>query len=124
MEIKIIGKKEDPLLSRTKVEVEIIFESATPSREEIKSRLGKDLGKNEKLIVVKGIYTDYGLKKAKNIAYVYENEDALNKIETGKKGSGKKKKGVKEEDGEAEKESKPEAKQEKKPKEAVKKEGK
>ena len=90
MELKIISKKEEPLLSRTKVEAEVVFEKATPSREEIKSKLATDLGKDGKLIVVKGIYTIRGLKKAKNISYVYENEDYLKRIEVEKKGSEKK----------------------------------
>ena len=90
MELKIISKKEEPLLSRTKVEAEVVFEKATPSREEIKSKLATDLGKDGKLIVVKGIYTIRGLKKAKNISYVYENEDYLKRIEVENKGSEKK----------------------------------
>jgi len=85
MELKIINKKEDPLLARIKVESEIIFDKGTVSREEIKKKLGKDFGKDEKLIVVKGIYTKYGLKKATNLSYVYENEEALKKIEVEKK---------------------------------------
>jgi len=110
MELKIINKKEDPLLARTKVESEIIFDKGTVSREEIKSKLGKDLGKDEKLIVVKGIYTEYGLKKATNLSYVYENEEALKRIEIEKK----EKTGKKEA-----KPEKPEAKkEEQKPKEA------
>ena len=110
MELKIINKKEDPLLSRTKVESEIIFDKGTVSREEIKNKLCKDFGKDEKLIVVKGIYTEYGLKKAKNLSYVYENEEALNRIEVEKK----EKTGKKEA-----KPEKPEAKkEEQKPKEA------
>jgi len=92
MEITIINKKEYPLLSRVKVESEIKFDKATPSRDEIKSKLGKELGKEKKLIVVKGIYMEYGLKKAKNMAYIYENEEALKRIEVEKKEkSGKKK---------------------------------
>lgn len=91
MELKIINKKEDPLLSRIIVESEITFESATPSRAEIKTKLAKDLGKDEKLVVIKGIYNSYGLKKAKNIAYVYENEEYLKRIEVEKKKDGKKK---------------------------------
>ena len=90
MELKIISKKEEPLLSRTKVEAEVVFEKATPSREEIKSKMATDLGKDGKLIVVKGIYTIRGLKKAKNISYVYENEDYLKRIEVENKGSEKK----------------------------------
>ena len=89
MELKIISKKEDPLLSRTKIEAEVVFEKETPSREEIRSKLAADLGKDWRLIVVKRIYTIRGLKKAKNISYVYENEDYLKRIEVGKRASGK-----------------------------------
>ena len=113
MQLKIVNKKEDPLLSRTKVESEIIFEKVTPSREEIKNELVKVLGKDEKLIVVKGIFTSYGLKKAKNLSYVYENEESLKRIEVEKKKKAKKKeikKGA--EEGKAGKEYKPELKQE------------
>ena len=112
MELKIINKKEYPLLSRTRVESEIAFEKSTPSKDEIKSKLGKDLGKDEKLIVVKGIYTEYGLKKCKNLSYVYENEESLKRIEVQKE----KKKEAKPEEKAAEKpqESKKEAKEEQK----------
>lgn len=91
MELKIINKKEDSLLSRTIVESEIVFEKATPSRADIKSNLSKNLGKDEKLIVVKGIHTLYGFKKAKNIAYIYENEELLKRIEVETKKGAKKK---------------------------------
>ena len=113
MQLKIVNKKEDPLLSRTKVESEIIFGKTTPSREEIKNELVKVLGKDEKLIVVKGIFTSYGLKKAKNLSYVYENEESLKRIEVEKKKKAKKKEIKKEaEEGKAGKEDKPESKQE------------
>ena len=77
MELKIINKNKEPLLARIKVEAEVIFEKATPSREEIKNKLATDLSKDKKLIVVKAIYTIRGLKKATNLSYVYENEEAL-----------------------------------------------
>jgi len=112
MELKIINKKEEPLLSRTRVEAEIVFENATPSGAEIKAQLSKDVGKDEKLVVVKGIYTSYGLKTAKNVSYVYENEDSLKRVEVQKK----EKPGKKEAEPEAAAE-KPEAKKEE-PKEA------
>ena len=115
MQLKIVNKKEDPLLSRTKVESEIIFEKATPSREEIKNELVKVLGKDEKLIVIKGIYTSYGLRKAKNLSYVYENEESLKRIEIEKKKKSEQKKETKKEG----KEDKPKSKQEEqKPKES------
>jgi len=134
MELNIINKKQDPLFSRIKVESEIIFDKGTISIAEVKSKLGKDFGKDEKLIVVKGIYTQYGLKKAKNLSYVYENEEALKRIEvekkekTGKKEAKPKKEEkpeakkeeqkAKEEQKSEKKEAKPEAKKEEKSKES------
>lgn len=122
MELKIINKKEYPLLSRTKVESEIVFEKSTPSKDEIKSKLGKDLGKDEKLIVVKSVYTMYGLKKCKNLSYVYENEESLKRIEVQKEKKSKKKEAKPEEMAaekpqEEKKEAKEEQKTEQKPKE-------
>ncbi|MBI2651816.1 hypothetical protein HYX01_05060 [Candidatus Woesearchaeota archaeon] len=93
MELKVISTKKEPMLSRTKVEAEIKFEKAIPPRDEIKNSMAKALNIDEKLLVVKGIYNLYGLKKARNITYAYENEESLKRIETEKKkkdGKGKK----------------------------------
>jgi len=90
MELKIISKKEEPLLSRVNVESEIIFEKSTPSKGEIKNELAKVLGKDQKLLAIKGIYMVYGLKKAKILSYVYENEESLNLVEIKKKNKTKK----------------------------------
>jgi len=81
MDLKILSKKEEPLLSRTIVEAEVSFDKATPSKPEIKNALAKSLGKDEKLIVARGIYSGYGVRKAKNVSYVYENEDVMNSVE-------------------------------------------
>jgi ribosomal protein S24E len=85
MQLKIINKKDDPLLSRCRVESEISFEKSTPPEEEIKDELAKALGKDKKLIVLKHVYNEYGLKKANGMAYVYENEESLKRIERQKK---------------------------------------
>jgi len=103
MELKIINQKEDPLLSRTRIDAEIVFDKSTPSREEIKSKLVNDLGKDEKLVVVKEIYTIRGLKKATNLSYIYKNEVALKRIEPIKKGKSGKEKEAKPEEKTAEK---------------------
>ena len=81
MDFKILSKKEEPLLSRTIVEAEVSFDKATPSKSETRSALAKSLGKDEKLIVVKGLYTGFGVRKAKNVSYAYENEEAMKSIE-------------------------------------------
>ena len=81
MDLKILSKKEEPLLSRTIVEAEVSFDKATPSKSEVKNALAKSLGKDEKLIVVKGLYSRYGVRKAKNVSYAYENEEVMKSIE-------------------------------------------
>ena len=81
MDLKILSKKEEPLLSRTEIGVEVSFDKATPSESEIRSALAKSLGRDEKLIVVKGLYTGYRVRKAKNVSYAYENEEVMKSIE-------------------------------------------
>jgi len=124
MELKILDKKEEPLLSRTRIEAEVVFENATPSGQEIKSNLAKTIGKDEKLIDVKSIYTVYGLKKAKILFYAYENEEILKRIKVEKKEIEKKPKVEKESKPEAKKEEKAEAKEAKKESKEQKPEGK
>jgi ribosomal protein S24E len=97
MELKITLKKEESLLSRTRLEAEATFQNSTPPKDEFKKEFAKALGKDEKLIVIQGIYTTYGLKKAKVAAYLYENEEIIKKIEAKKESKGKAKKGGKEE---------------------------
>ena len=79
MELKISQKKEEPLLSRTRLEGEVMFDKATPSTKEVKSSVAKSLGKDESLVDIDGIYNQYGQKKAKVVCYAYENKDVLKK---------------------------------------------
>ena len=123
MDLKILQKIEEPLLSRIKVEFEITFENSTPSGNEVKTKIAKDLGKDEKLIDIKGIYTLYGLKKAKVLCYAYENEEILKRIKIKKKKKDKKEEAQQEKQ-ETKKEEKPEAKLEKKEAKEEKKETK
>jgi len=114
MELKILQKNEEPLLSRTRVESEVLFEKATPSNKEIKTKLAQVLGNDEKLLDVIGIYTIYGLKKATILCYAYENEEVLKKIRIESKKKGQKVEKKEEVKQEVKKEDKAEAK----PKEA------
>ncbi|MBI2134810.1 hypothetical protein HYU09_02390 [Candidatus Woesearchaeota archaeon] len=117
MELKISHKKEEPLLSRTRLEGEVTFDNATPSTKEIKSNVAKSIGKDESLVDIRGIYNQYGQKKAKVVCYAYENKDVLKKIKIeGKKTKEKAGKEAKQEGAEAKEgkaEEKKEAKQEK-----------
>ena len=125
MELKILHKKEEPLLSRTRLEGEVLFDKATPSTKEIKSNVAKSLGKDESLVDIEGIYNQYGQKKAKVVCYTYENEDILKKIKIeGKKAKEKAGKAGKQQEGAEAKEEQAEAKETKQEKAEEKKEAK
>jgi len=116
MELKIIEKKEKPLLLRTEITTEILFEGKIPSREEIKKEIVKEIKTNENLVIIKKIRTYFGLRKAKVKAYVYGSEADIKKIEPKEKG--------KKEDKEKAEEPKKEAPQKEESKKEEKEEGK
>jgi len=74
---KIIKQEKNPFLEREELTIEINSEAA-PSEEEVKKTIGKD----EKLIVVKKVNTNFGRKKFIAEAVVYESEEAKKKVET------------------------------------------
>lgn len=81
MEVRIVEKKEVPLLSRTRVTLVATFEKETPRRDEMRKEVSKALGTDEKLTVIRHIYTRFGKPEAKIIAHVYKNEKEMIAIE-------------------------------------------
>ena len=79
--MNITNKKEEPLLSRTKINAMIEFEKATPSYKEVTSLIAASLKKDENLIALKHIYTLFGDKKAEIVAYAYSDESKKQFIE-------------------------------------------
>ncbi len=84
MELKINNKKNESLLSRVRIESDITFDKATPSINDVRDALSTQLGKDKNLVVVKSIYNEFGLRKAKGIAYLYDNEEILKRFEAKK----------------------------------------
>ncbi len=89
MQVNIVQKKEEPLLSRTMLKADIEFEKSTPSYAEVTSVLATALKSDEKLIAIKHIYNSFGSRKAQVIAYLYLDENKKQfiepKIKEGKK---------------------------------------
>jgi len=81
MELKIISKKEEPLLPRTEVKAEITFQGVTPSKKDLQKQIASSLKTDENFIVVKQIKTLFGQQKANVRALQYESEEALKKVE-------------------------------------------
>ena len=93
MNLKITQKTEEPLLSRTRIEGTVDFDQATPSSSEIQATISKSVGKDAKLVAIEKIQTEFGLKHATVLAFVYDSEDMIVKAKKeGKKQIEKKKK--------------------------------
>ena len=69
------------LLPRKEVTVDIAFEQATPNRKQIKQMVADKLKVKADLLIIRHIYTTYGGKEAKIVAYLYENEEAMKNLE-------------------------------------------
>jgi len=82
MEIKIIERKENKLLSRE--EIYVIIEhpgQATPTREELRKKIAAMLGVDEKLVVVKKILSAFGMPVSRAYINVYKDENVLRRVE-------------------------------------------
>ncbi|MFP4112567.1 MAG: 30S ribosomal protein S24e [Candidatus Woesearchaeota archaeon] len=99
MNLEIIKEKDNPLLSRKRVTLEGESDSSTPSRLSIKEFVAKKVKTDSSKIAIRHVYTDYGSKKIKVIAHVYENEEDLKNTE--EKSSIKRNTPPKKEEGEA-----------------------
>jgi ribosomal protein S24E len=69
------------LLPRKEVNMRVAFENAVPGRKQLKKIVADKLKTKEDLVIVRNVYVLYGSKEADVIAYVYENEEAMNSLE-------------------------------------------
>jgi len=73
MEAKITAVKENPLLDRREVEVEVKHEQeATPSKEDVADRVAAENGLNTDEIDVEHVYTGYGRQESKAFLKVHQ----------------------------------------------------
>ena len=83
MEIEIKEKIENPLLNRTEIQFDCIYQGeATPKTLDVKNKLVALLDADKNLLVVDKVLPKFGEGKADGYAKVYDNEENLNKIET------------------------------------------
>jgi ribosomal protein S24E len=85
LNIEILNKKENVLLSRIEVTAKMRFENATPSTDNVRDALSKALAVDKELVAVKKIDTAFGHKSAQVTVYQYFSKDELAKIEPKKK---------------------------------------
>lgn len=83
MEINVITKTENPVLDRTEIEFECVYQGeSTPKILDVKSKLVAILDANKNLLIIDNIQPSYGEGKGNGYAKIYNSEESLNKIET------------------------------------------
>ncbi|MDI6723488.1 MAG: 30S ribosomal protein S24e [Methanobacterium sp.] len=82
MDIEIKDKNENPLLNRTEIHFDCIYQGeATPKIMDIKNKLVALLDADKKLLVVDKVLPKFGEGRADGYAKIYDSEENLNKIE-------------------------------------------
>jgi len=81
MNAKTVKQSENLMLRRKEYTLDIEFDKATPSREEIKSHVAGISKSKPELVVVKHIYSSFGDKKARATAFVYEKIEEMREVE-------------------------------------------
>jgi small subunit ribosomal protein S24e len=83
MEIKILERKENPLLDREEVDFSVEYtESATPSRLAIKTKLAAMLNADADQTIIRRIDGHFGRQVSHGIAYVYPDVETAKRIES------------------------------------------
>ncbi len=83
MEVKIISKKDNPLLKRLEAgfRIEQGLQAKTPVRLEVKKALAIELKTNEDLVFIKRMRTLTGTHTTVGMANVYEDENQAKSVE-------------------------------------------
>lgn len=80
--MKFLEKKQSELLPR--IEIIAIAEhtsKSTPSENQVKEEIAKELKTDKNLIMIKHIYSHFGEGKSKIIAYAYKDKESMKKLE-------------------------------------------
>jgi small subunit ribosomal protein S24e len=82
MDIEIKEKTENPLLNRTEIQFDCIYQGeSTPKVIDVKNKLVALLDADKNLLVVDKVLPKFGEGKAEGYAKIYDSEENLNKIE-------------------------------------------
>lgn len=78
--MELLKEFDNRLLMRKEVEFLLTSSPITISRSEAKSKIVKTLDVDEKLVVIIKINTHFGSQDVLISAYIYDNEEILNKL--------------------------------------------
>lgn len=81
MEIRVVERKENPLVGREEIRFEVLHPGeATPSRQAVRSQLASLLGAEEDLLVILRLRTHQGSSTTLGLAHLYRSPEVLSKF--------------------------------------------
>ncbi len=83
MEVTVKSEKQNPILRRKEIEFEVNVEKSTPQRTELRKAVASHFKAKPELVVVDRITQRFGDRKASAIARIYEEKEALERLELG-----------------------------------------
>ncbi len=82
MELKILEKKDNPLLHRVEVKFEVSHpKSKTPSRDEVRNLLAANLNADKNRVILDHMHTPFGSTTTMGFANIYDDVENAKKIE-------------------------------------------
>ncbi|MFH1173632.1 MAG: hypothetical protein V1725_00685 [archaeon] len=82
MDVSILSKNENQLLSRQEIKAKLSFEGAIPSRKNVRKAVAESAKAKEDLVLIRKIQPKYGEQSALVTAYVFENVETFQKLAT------------------------------------------
>jgi len=80
--LQVIRERENRVIGRIEVFCIVTHvEKGTPSRKEIREALAKLYGRDEKLVVIKYVKSEYGIGRSRVRANIYDSEERLKAFE-------------------------------------------
>jgi ribosomal protein S24E len=71
--ITVTDKKDNHLVGRVEMKAHMKYNGATPSNVTVRKEVAQEFKADEKLVVVKHIYTSFGKQEAEISAFIYKN---------------------------------------------------
>lgn len=82
MELQIVEKKDNPLLTRTEVRFKVEHgRASTPKREDVRDKLAGMLNAKKDMVVVDHMTTTFGRGETRGYARIYATVDVMGKVE-------------------------------------------
>jgi ribosomal protein S24E len=81
MKLEVLQEQKSPMLSRTEYKFKLLFQGATPSKDDVMKIMKEHFKENQENIVIKKIQNIFGRNEAMLDVYYYDNQESLQKLE-------------------------------------------